>query len=204
MALVSPIVNLESHAYYFKQDTLFPIINACLDDRYKIKNWGLIRYETNKKDGNRFDSINNGSTKTLFAFDIPGFNFPFRFHVNSDTLQRITRLNKSSLFPEYQGYEDFNIDGKTVPANIIMPIPLRHRSIIRFKIAANAENSNFWEHLLFLAVDKFPPHLMKIDPKTGKPTRFEKTYTDIVTGKRYILSAKNTYTEIPDDLEPDL
>lgn len=194
-----PFTNLRTFAYYKKDTTLVPIVKGLLANPH-LKNWGIIRNEF-LDNGVFVDSVAQGS-KVLLGFDVEGFNRPFRFHMKKDDLMDILKCQGNGYtFPEYQGSQDFIVNNRLLKSSIIMPIPKRHRPIIR-EGTKNGPNKDLWEHLYFLTNGKFPPHLMQETPSTsnGKPilSRQPVIYTDLRTGKRY-TKKQNNYVEVGED-----
>lgn len=194
-----PFTNLRTFAYYKKDTTLVPIVKGLLANPH-LKNWGIIRNEF-LDNGVFVDSVAQGS-KVLLGFDVEGFNRPFRFHMKKDDLLDILKCQGNGYtFPEYQGSQDFIVNNRLLKSSIIMPIPKRHRPIIR-EGTKNGPNKDLWEHLYFLTNGKFPPHLMQETPSTsnGKPilSRQPIIYTDLRTGKRY-TKKQNNYVEVGED-----
>lgn len=195
----APFTNLRTFAYYKKDTTLVPIVKGLLANPH-LKNWGIIRNEF-LDNGVFVDSVAQGS-KVLLGFDVEGFNRPFRFHMKKDDLLDILKCQGNGYtFPEYQGSQDFIVNNRLLKSSIIMPIPKRHRPIIR-EGTKNGPNKDLWEHLYFLTNGKFPPHLMQETPSTsnGKPilSRQPIIYTDLRTGKRY-TKKQNNYVEVGED-----
>lgn len=196
----SQLVELKTFAYHKKSSTIEPIVKNLLDNPH-LKNWGIIREEI-LDNGTFLDSISQGKSKVLLGFDIEGFNRPFRFHIIKDNLMDLLRTNGLSyIIPEYQGGEDFVVNNQLVSSSIIMPIPKRHREIIRNN-AQSGPDKNLWEHMYYLTNGKFPPHLMqevKSSPN-GKTvlSRMPIIYTDLSTGKRY-TKVQNNYVEVGED-----
>lgn len=195
----APFTNLRTFAYYKKDTTLIPIVKGLLANPH-LKNWGIIRNEF-LDNGVFVDSVAQGS-KVLLGFDVEGFNRPFRFHMKKDDLMDILKCQGNGYtFPEYQGSQDFIVNNRLLKSSIIMPIPKRHRPIIR-EGTKNGPNKDLWEHLYFLTNGKFPPHLMQETPSTsnGKPilSRQPVIYTDLRTGKRY-TKKQNNYVEVGED-----
>lgn len=195
----APFTNLRTFAYYKKDTTLVPIVKGLLANPH-LKNWGIIRNEF-LDNGVFVDSVAQGS-KVLLGFDVEGFNRPFRFHMKKDDLMDILKCQGNGYtFPEYQGSQDFIVNNRLLKSSIIMPIPKRHRPIIR-EGTKNGPNKDLWEHLYFLTNGKFPPHLMQETPSTsnGKPilSRQPVIYTDLRTGKRY-TKKQNNYVEVGED-----
>lgn len=195
----APFTNLRTFAYYKKDTTLVPIVKGLLANPH-LKNWGIIRNEF-LDNGVFVDSVAQGP-KVLLGFDVEGFNRPFRFHMKKDDLMDILKCQGNGYtFPEYQGSQDFIVNNRLLKSSIIMPIPKRHRPIIR-EGTKNGPNKNLWEHLYFLTNGKFPPHLMQETPSTsnGKPilSRQPVIYTDLRTGKRY-TKKQNNYVEVGED-----
>lgn len=193
-----PLVNLQMVAYRKKDTTLIPLINYLFDSNYST-NWGIIRNEM--RNDRTVDMLLSNKKMLLIAADIEGFDMPFRFHIEKDSLKDIAKLkNPSCLIPEYQGFEDFIIDGKVIPANFVMPILRSHRQ----SIIENEKNAgpmqNFWEHKRFLMNGKFPKHLtypVKISKTKTIPARLPIHYSSLITGKRFIKN-KNTFEEVGD------
>lgn len=195
----APFTNLRTFAYYKKDTTLVPIVKGLLANPH-LKNWGIIRNEF-LDNGVFVDSVAQGP-KVLLGFDVEGFNRPFRFHMKKDDLIDILKCQGNGYtFPEYQGSQDFIVNNRLLKSSIIMPIPKRHRPIIR-EGTKNGPNKDLWEHLYFLTNGKFPPHLMQETPSTsnGKPilSRQPVIYTDLRTGKRY-TKKQNNYVEVGED-----
>lgn len=195
----APFTNLRTFAYYKKDTTLVPIVKGLLANPH-LKNWGIIRNEF-LDNGVFVDSVAQGP-KVLLGFDVEGFNRPFRFHMKKDDLMDILKCQGNGYtFPEYQGSQDFIVNNRLLKSSIIMPIPKRHRPIIR-EGTKNGPNKDLWEHLYFLTNGKFPPHLMQETPSTsnGKPilSRQHVIYTDLRTGKRY-TKKQNNYVEVGED-----
>lgn len=195
----APFTNLRTFAYYKKDTTLVPIVKGLLANPH-LKNWGIIRNEF-LDNGVFVDSVAQGP-KVLLGFDVEGFNRPFRFHMKKDDLMDILKCQGNGYtFPEYQGSQDFIVNNRLLKSSIIMPIPKRHRPIIR-EGTKNGPNKDLWEHLYFLTNGKFPPHLMQETPSTsnGKPilSRQPIIYTDLRTGKRY-TKKQNNYVEVGED-----
>lgn len=192
-----PFINLETLTYRKKQSTLEPLIKIMLDNP-SCRNWGIIRNDF--VDGKLIDSINTNRNMILLAFDIEGFNMPFRFHLPKDSLIDLVKLNNPlCLIPEYQGHADFLINNEIVPSNIIMPIPKRHRSIIKANALEASENQDYWQHLNFLVNGKFPKHLQETAQKSKKQaasSRLPITYTSLINGKRYVKTNKDQYIEV--------
>lgn len=195
----APFTNLRTFAYYKKDSTLVPIVKGLLANPH-LKNWGIIRNEF-LDNGVFVDSVAQGS-KVLLGFDVEGFNRPFRFHMKKDDLMDILKCQGNGYtFPEYQGSQDFIVNNRLLKSSIIMPIPKRHRPIIR-EGTKNGPNKDLWEHLYFLTNGKFPPHLMQetASASNGKPilSRQPIIYTDLRTGKRY-TKKQNNYVEVGED-----
>lgn len=195
----APFTNLRTFAYYKKDTTLVPIVKGLLANPH-LKIWGIIRNEF-LDNGVFVDSVAQGP-KVLLGFDVEGFNRPFRFHMKKDDLMDILKCQGNGYtFPEYQGSQDFIVNNRLLKSSIIMPIPKRHRPIIR-EGTKNGPNKDLWEHLYFLTNGKFPPHLMQETPSTsnGKPilSRQPVIYTDLRTGKRY-TKKQNNYVEVGED-----
>ena len=196
----STFINLIQCAYRHKTTIFEPLLKNMLDNPHS-KNWGIIRNEL--INGQYVDSISHNYNMVLLSFDIEGFNMPFRFHVSRDTLTDIVKLNNTEcIIPEYQGAEDFVIDGEIVPANIIMPISKPHRKIIMENSNNNSANKNLWEHFYFLMNGKFPPHLtqtVKISKKQTRQSRLPICYTSLKDGKRY-YKQNNKFVEVDNEL----
>ena len=147
----APFTNLRTFAYYKKDTTLVPIVKGLLANPH-LKNWGIIRNEF-LDNGVFVDSVAQGP-KVLLGFDVEGFNRPFRFHMKKDDLMDILKCQGNGYtFPEYQGSQDFIVNNRLLKSSIIMPIPKRHRPIIR-EGTKNGPNKDLWEHLYFLTNTK--------------------------------------------------
>ncbi len=190
--------NLEMLAYSRKFSTLEPLIKSFLDNPSICKNWGLVRY--NYIDKKYVDSLASTNPMLLLSFDIEGFNMPLRFHISKDSLIDLCKqYNSNCIIPEYQGSEDFFVDGDYIPTQILMPILKNHRPIIRDHISSG-ENTNFWEHLQFLMNGKFPPHLTKKVNTKNKVVqeRNPRTYVSLITGEEFVED-KNGFRRIDDN-----
>ena len=198
VGFIQPLLNLEGLSYRMKSLFLQPLVKTTLDNP-NCKNWGIVRNEL--RDGKFVDTIASNSPKVLVAFDVEGFNMPFRFHIPKSELIDIIKLNNPNcLIPEYQGNEDFIVNNELVPANIIMPIQKRSKETIINNANNSNTNRNFWEHIYFLQnSDKFPKHLT-VPNKNGKGTsRIPIIYTSLLTGKRFEKDKRNCFTELGDE-----
>ena len=152
-----------------------------------LKNWGIIRNEILA--GETLDSFALNKNNVLVAFDVPGFNMPFRFHISKDTLKDLAIQSPTKgLLPEYQGSEDFIVNNEVIPANIIMPIPKRHKKIITEETSKDNSNPHLWAHFSSLINGKLPEHFVQITKNKKKQflsSRVPIYYTNIQTGKRY-------------------
>lgn len=186
--------------YRKKQFTIEPLIKTILDDSH-CKNWGIIRNEYSNNNGTQSDTISANRSMVLVAFDIEGFNMPFRFHIPKDALTDIVFSSTNDyLVPEYQGDEDFTVGNEVIPSNIIMPISKRNKSIIMEHAKIEDNRQNFWEHLYFLANGTFPKHLthkMKVKNQI-KDVRLPIVYTNLKDGKRYSKN-NNQFIEVDED-----
>ena len=178
--------NLKMFAYQKKETTIFPIIKNLLN-KPSLKNWGIIRNEILA--GETLDSFALNKNNVLVAFDVPGFNMPFRFHISKDTLKDLAIQSPTKgLLPEYQGSEDFIVNNEVIPANIIMPIPKRHKKIITEETSKDNSNPHLWAHFSSLINGKLPEHFVQITKNKKKQflsSRVPIYYTNIQTGKRY-------------------
>lgn len=199
VVFATPFVNLQNFIYQKKSNIVEPIIRDMLETGH-LKNWGIIRKEYSKdKIGESIDVFDTKRPFALVAFDIEGFNMPFRLHLNRETLLDLAKAStNSSLIPEYQGFDDFIVNGQLIPANIIMPIQKKHRDVIIANSQKEGANKNLWEHFYFLMNGKFPQHLTQPIAKSKKnvvASRIPIVYTDLLTGKRY-TKQKDNYIEV--------
>ncbi len=186
LSFASYFSNLKMFAYQKKETTVFPMIKGLLN-KPSLKNWGIIRNEILA--GETFDSFAINKNNVLVAFDVPGFNMPFRFHISKDTLKDLAIQSPTKgLLPEYQGSEDFIVNNEVIPANIIMPIPKRHKKIITEETSKDNSNPHLWAHFSSLINGKLPEHFVQITKNKKKQflsSRVPIYYTNIQTGKRY-------------------
>ena len=199
-----PFVNLEMVLYRKKDTTLEPVIKNILDNN-NCRNWGIIR---NELSGNEvIDTLSENKNKVLLAFDIEGFNMPFRFHVFKKDLLDISKLNNPDcLIPEYQGYSDFimkktrNDDEKSYifPANIVLPISKSLKKVVMNNSKVEGAKQNFWQHLYFLVNGRLPEHFSETMKTSGHKTisvRKPICYTSLISGKRFYKD-KNNFIEV--------
>ena len=190
--------NLKMYAYQKKETTIEPLIKNMLD-KPSLKNWGIIRNEI--LCGDNIDTFDLNKNNILVAFDVPGFNMPFRFHVSRDALKDLSIQSASNgLVPEYQGSEDFVFNNEVIPSNIMMPIPKRHKKIITEKINSNNSNPHLWAHFGSLINGKLPSHLMQIITNNKNQvvsSRLPVCYTNMKTGQRY-FKIDNNFIELED------
>ncbi len=199
VAFSAPFENIKNYAYFSKNTTLSPLIKDLLDNS-RLKNWGIIRKELVK--GKYVDSISQNNPMVLMAFDIEGFNMPFRLHVpKSDLIDLCNTANKNALVPEYQGGYDFIVNGEVIPSNIIMPIPKRHRQVIKENSKSCIHDKKMWEHFHFLMNGKIPSHFTETvvtSKNRSIATRKPIIYTDLKTGKRY-KKVNNNFLEVEEE-----
>lgn len=188
------IINAEMIGYKRKDSTLIPLVQSLLKDPH-FKNWGIIRNEL--VDENFVDSVTTNKNKVLLAFDIKGFNMPFRFHIEKDTLMDILKsTNQNYLIPEYQGADDFYINNEVVPSNIIMPIAKEHKKTIMENAKKEGPLKNFWGHKYFLMNEKLPSHFVEtkqLSKSKSETVRKPIIFTDLKTGERFIEEKKGEF-----------
>lgn len=186
LSFASYFSNLKMFSYQKKETTVFPMIKSLLN-KPSLKNWGIIRNEILA--GETFDSFALNKNNVLVAFDVPGFNMPFRFHISKDTLKDLALQSPTNgLLPEYQGGEDFIVNNEVIPANIIMPIPKRHKKIIVEEASKDNSNPHLWAHFNSLINGKLPEHFVQVTKDKKKQAlslRVPICYTNIQTGQRY-------------------
>lgn len=199
LSFASYFSNLKMFAYQKKETTVFPMIKGLLN-KPSLKNWGIIRNEILA--GETFDSFAINKNNVLVAFDVPGFNMPFRFHISKDTLKDLAIQSPTNgLLPEYQGSEDFIVNNEVIPANIIMPIPKRHKKIIAEETSKDNSNPHLWAHFSSLINGKLPEHFVQITKNKKKQflsSRVPIYYTNIQTGKRY-QKVGSKFTELEEE-----
>lgn len=136
---IAPIRNLITIAYKRKDDEL----NACIMDMMSHRNkfnWGYIQEIKNKK-----NSIERNEKFVLIGIDYPGFNMPLRVHINKNVLITLIKNNKGdTTIPEYKNSEDFEIDGRIIPTNVLMPLTSKMEyEIIRYNKEVNKDINKY-------------------------------------------------------------
>lgn len=136
---IAPIQNLITIAYKRKDDEL----NACIMDMMSHRNkfnWGYIQEIKNNK-----NSIERNEKFVLIGIDYPGFNMPLRVHINKNVLITLIKNNKGdTTIPEYKNSEDFEIDGRIIPTNVLMPLTSKMEDeIIRYNKEVNKDINKY-------------------------------------------------------------
>lgn len=136
---IAPIQNLITIAYKRKDDEL----NACIMDMMSHRNkfnWGYIQEIKNNK-----NSIERNEKFVLIGIDYPGFNMPLRVHINKNVLITLIKNNKGdTTIPEYKNSEDFEIDGRIIPTNVLMPLTSKMEyEIIRYNKEVNKDINKY-------------------------------------------------------------
>lgn len=136
---VVPMQNLITNAYRKKDDTLNACIICVMSSR-KNFNWGYIPEIKDNR-----NSIERDEKFVLIGFDYPGFNMPLRVHINKNSLISLIKNNKGdTTIPEYKNPEDFEVGGRIVPTNVLMPLTLKMESeIIRYNKEVNRDNTKY-------------------------------------------------------------
>lgn len=198
-SLASSLNNLEMILYRKKDTTLDPIILNMLTSNH-CKNWGISRYEL--KNNELVDTLSTHSKSVLLTFDIKGLNAPLSYHISTYRLSDLAKqISPDAIIQEYQGHEDFILNGSVVPSNIVMPVPKHHKKTIMDNSKIENSTQRFWQHLYFLMNGKLPDHFMETVNLSGKKTALTRKpihYSSLITGKRYIKE-KNNFVEVDID-----
>ena len=188
--------NARKNVYGLKDSNIIGILSN-LYASSSIKNWGIALE----------DGTYSKSTKFfLIIIDIQGFNMPIRVHISKKLLLDFIKENQGDTkVPLYMGKEDFDIYGKNMGTQALIPIKkTKEKEIEEYSKDMERDISvkRFLEHLKYLCgIGGFPKHLKikKVTKKKGKVKIEliipEKQYIDLETGKLYIMNETGEYEE---------
>jgi len=179
LSTYTPLTSNTINAYARKNDIIVTQVLAYMRSK-KIKNWGYICEEKDKKEN-----------LVLLGIDYEGYNMPVKVHIPKENLIRgLKEAGLEPIIPIYEGHNDMIVNNQLFKSHIIMNLTEDQEKLIKKLITegrANKEIMNFLEHLNFLRDNsEYPKHLMEKNEKKGKVTykRLPKKYINIETGQR--------------------
>ena len=182
------ILNVRENIYTLRSGAFSTLIYSLMKSK-ATTNFGIIKEEL--IDGKRKNTID--SNYVLIGADFEGLNMPIRFHVNKkDLIESLKAYQGNAIIQEYEGAEDFNRNNEVITANILMPMPKRHKQFINQKYNETNGENKIISHLRFLkdiGAEKFPKHLKKkVKDKKGKvQLKRVKKYMNLETGEEFVL-----------------
>lgn len=145
---------LVAQLYGIKDTQMMVVLENLYANPKLSDNWGIIIE----------DDYEPKNSKILIGVDIEGFNMPLRLHCSYNDLVDFLRSKENDTKIRYYfGGRDFSTESSHISTNVLFPLSKKQTEYLK----SNKENSNFVEHLKYLANAKdFPEHL--------KEKRFEK------------------------------
>lgn len=180
--------------YLIKNQNLSYLVKMLCNEKSKIPNWGIV-------------PENSDEIYTLISIDLPGYNMPISLHIPKDIL--ITSLyslntdksvlNKTFIIPVYEGHQDFEINHKYIPTNILMPLNKEQKKEL-FKNANSIECTdktyNLMQHLYANSKGEVASHLKQTEIKNGITyLKRKRKYYDLIEEKFYETDTKGNYVE---------
>lgn len=165
---VVPMQNLITNTYRKKDDALNACIIGVMSSRNNF-NWGYIPEIKDNR-----NSIERDEKFVLIGFDYPGFNMPLRVHINKNSLISLIKNNKGdTTIPEYKNPEDFEVGGRIVPTNVLMPLTLKMESeIIRYNKEVNRDNTKYSNIKIIKHFSNFITKRVKGIKKSTEQTKY--------------------------------
>lgn len=192
--------------YQMKDFSMAAIIYNIVNAERKI-NWGVVENTITNK-------------KVVLSVDVPELNMPLRLHIEKEKLiQFFNEFQGNAIIPKYDGANDFELEGKTLPTNVLMLLGKKQKEFIKKELKEDEDiksgklkmypritkEINFLEHINYLGnVEEYPKHLgrpfvKKVKGKkiTGyKQKQYE--YIDLETNKQYKKDENKKFVEIED------
>lgn len=190
--------------YQMKDFSMEAIIYNIVNAGRKL-NWGVIENTVNNK-------------KVVLSADVPELNMPLRLHIEKEKLiQFFDEYQGNAIIPKYDGANDFELEGRTLPTNVLMLLGNKQKDFIKKELKEDEEiksgkikmyprskkEINFLEHINYLGnIEEYPKHLgrefvKKVKGKkiTGyKQKPYE--YIDLATLKKYKKDENQKFVEI--------
>lgn len=165
--------NIVCNSYSIKSNIMISQLSALFNNTISSKNWGIC-LEKGKKP--------NKSSKVVIAIDVPGFNMPFRLHMQRDLLEDFLKANQNTTkIPLYQGENDFiktiNNKQSVITTPILMPISKEYKQTIEklsCSIPESNKYNNFIKHLNFISNSTSYPEHLKTEPQSKRKKRYPK------------------------------
>lgn len=192
--------NITCNSYSIKSNIMLAQLSMLFNNSAFSKNWGL-SFEKGKTP--------NKSDKVIIAIDIPGFNMPFRLHIERDLLEDFLRANQNTTkIPLYQGENDFfkKVTRKKhlITTPLLMPISKEYKKKLKELSSSIPETNRYYKfikHLEFISDGvSCPDHLKSKSKKGSVKKKFLKRSYDFSDGKVYIIHKNNTFIEDKDYL----
>lgn len=165
--------NIVCNSYSVKSNIMISQLSALFNNTISSKNWGIC-LEKGKEP--------NKSSKVVIAIDIPGFNMPFRLHMQRDLLEDFLKANQNTTkIPLYQGENDFiketNNKQSVITTPILMPVSKEYKQTIEklsCSIPESNKYNNFIKHLNFISNSTSYPEHLKTEPQSKRKKRYTK------------------------------
>lgn len=189
--------NITCNSYSIKSNIMLAQLSMLFNNNSFSKNWGLC-LEKGK--------IPNKSDKVIIAIDIPGFNMPFRLHIERDLLEDFLKANQNTTkIPLYQGENDFfkKVTKKKhlITTPLLIPISKEYKKKLKELSSSIPETNRYYKfikHLNFISDGvSWPDHLKaETKPKKGSSKKkFINRFYDFSDGKIYIRHKDNKFSE---------
>lgn len=191
---------LKQNIYRSKNMSIIAILSSLYSSNIS-ENWGIILNDKTNKD----------PQKILLGVDIKGLNMPLRLHVDKESiLEFITESQNTELIPVYEGIEDFEVVGKYISTQVLMPIGKKQRAglkkiIEKLKKQSNIFKQPFVNHIESLCSKSLalPRHLMKENYKVLKDGNVKRVLKKPPT-KYYNLRTQEIFIKNKNgELEPE-
>lgn len=193
--------------YQMKDLSMEAIIFHIVNSGRKL-NWGV-----NEK------NINN--KKIILSVDVPELNMPLRLHIEKEKLIKFfNEYQGNAIIPEYDGTDDFKLEGRTLPTDILLPLGNKQKQFVKKeleedesikngkikKLPRSVNEINYLEHINYLGnIKEYPKHLGREFVKKVKGKKItgykqkQYHYIDLETAKKYKKNEKNEYEEIKEE-----
>ena len=99
---------------------------------------------------------------------------PLRVHINKNSLISLIKKYKGdTTIPEYKNPEDFEVGGRIVPTNVLMPLTLKMESeIIRYNKEVNRDNTKYSNIKIIKHFSNFITKRVKGIKKSTEQTKY--------------------------------
>jgi hypothetical protein len=145
---------------------------------------------------------------------------PLRLHIEKEKLIKFfNEYQGNAIIPEYDGTDDFKLEGRTLPTDILLPLGNKQKQFVKKeleedesikngkikKLPRSVNEIHYLEHINYLGnIQEYPKHLGREFVKKVKGKKItgykqkQYQYIDLETNKEYKKDENQKFVEIED------